>query len=350
MTRSRPFFIACLALGTLTTMACDENVRPRSLVDQFKILAVQVDPPDVGLLSLNRTIRVTSLLVDPTGYDGPVEYAVIACTNYDGVIGCLEEAAMVTETDLENGQLDLTEDEYRAFFSTFVKRGRLETHGRYAEFHQNIEIPFNLYYLMTEYGYTDIEAKVYVLACMDDACPVLDDIDAFLAQDPTAPTGEELLYEISVPDALTSGAPMDRSTLARKSYRVVEMRDSSSNDNPDIAAWELVGCDQVILSDPDTTRTCTLEATIDPDESLQVYAPSPDSTLESQEVAVVRFYSTAGEMTPHSAQFFVNGPMTQSSTFKLYPGEDPEVIDFYLVLMDSRGGLDYVPLGAAIEK
>ncbi len=329
---------------------CEQNVRPRSLVDQFKILAVKVEPPDVGVMGRNRTIRVSALLADPTGGDGPIEYAVVACTNYDGVVGCLEEAALVEESDIENEHLDLSEEEYREFFTTFVKRGRLETHGRHAEFFQDITLPIELNALMAAYGYTQVDARVYVLACLEGACPVLDDIDAFLAGDPAAPTGEELLYEISIPAALTSGAPMEQSALAKKSYRVLQERTDTSNDNPDIDAWELVDCEQLLDAEPQTTRQCSIEASIDPEKSLQVYEPSPDSSLLTQEVAVVRFYSTAGELVPHTAQFFTNGPMTQASTLKLQPGEDPETIDLYLVLIDSRGGVDYLSLEGVIGK
>ncbi len=334
----------------LVLAGCEENVRPRSLVDQFKILAVKVTPPDVGLLNRNHSIHVTTLLADPTGDTGPVEYAVIACTNYDGVVGCLEEAAVVDEADIENQSLDLTEEEYRTFFSTFIRRGRLEVHGRKNEFSVDITLPVELYGLMTAYGYTEVDTKVYVLACYEGACPVMDHIDAFLAGDPSAPSGDTLLYEISVPEALTAGAPMERSALARKAYRVVPQRSESANDNPDLSTWELVGCDELLAGNPDSARSCTVEASIDPDASLQVYQPSPDSSLTSQEVAVIRFYATAGEMVPHTAQYFTNGPMTQTSTLRLQPGEDPDVIDLYIVLIDSRGGLDYLPLDGAITR
>lgn len=337
-----------VSVSALVLFGCEENVRPRSLLDQFKIVAVKVTPPDVGLLNRTHSIHVATLLVDPTGETGPVEYAVIACTNFDGVVGCLEEAAVVDEADIENEEIDLTEEEYRTFFSTFIKRGRLETHGRKNEFSEQITLPVELYGLMAAYGYPEVDARVYVLACYEGACPVMDDIDAFLAGDPSAPSGEELLYAISVPEALTAGAPMEQSALARKAYRVVPQRTDSANDNPDIAAWELVGCEDLLAGDPETARSCTVEATIDADESLQVYEPSPDSSLTSQEVAVIRFYATAGEMVPHTAQFFANGPETQSATLRLQPGEAPDVVDVYLVLIDSRGGLDYLPLEAAI--
>jgi hypothetical protein len=329
--------------ASVACVACDSDERPRSLIDDLKIVAVQIDPPEAQARQLVAPdITVTTLVGSPTPLHETLEYAVIACTSYTGVSGCLEEVALASEEDLENGYLTLDESEYRSFFQQFIRRGAAPADGLSAQFDATFTAPLNYYYLLTEFGYQAIEASAMVLVCREGLCPVLDQIDAYLAGDPAAPSGEELMSIVSTPGLITSGAPISGVAMGRKAYQVSLNDSSNQNHNPGFNYATLGGCDLALQGVEPERRTCTIEVGL-PSTTLETYYPSAGSSVSAQEAVVLRFYTTAGEMKPFSVQLLPSTTTRQSATVQLpAPEETPGEVGLFVVAEDSRAGMGFI--------
>jgi len=281
---------------------------------------------------------VQVLVADPEQQEGFMAYAIIGCTSYSGVIGCLEEVDLVDEADIETEELSLDEEDYQRYFQRFVRAHTYNAQGISSVFDDEFIVPYNYETLILDLGYTEINASVTVLVCRPGLCPIIDELEAYRAGEAGTRSGEELLQIVSHPDTLLSGLPIDGVTLGRKSYRV--SLDTEPNHNPKVEAMVFTGCYEALQSTGEN-RTCQLTVEFDPDVQEDYY-PSTTSTTRTQEAVVVRFYSTAGEMGSYFVQLYSSDPAKAYVNLVLPPvDETPETIAIYAVAVDSRSGLGY---------
>lgn len=323
----------------LSLTACGEDTVTRGSITLRQIVAVVCDDPEVRP---GEDMQVTTLVVDPTPSPAEQDYAIIACTTYTGVTGCLEELEVLEEDDVDpdTGDVTLDEEDYREVITNIVRRGTVSPAGLVSIFSDTITIPVNYTLLLTDYGYTQVDASLFVLMCDQGICPLFDEIDAFLGNQPWALSGPEMLRYLSDPELITAGAPLEGVALGRKNYKVSLKSDRNRNHNPTFT--QVDGTDCLRLFEPMTPGeplACTLSSGLD-SSALEIYALDENNGTQTQEAVVVRYYTTAGTVSPYNVQVYPSSLLQQSTLLSLDTHQAmPSSIAAFAVAVDSRGGM-----------
>lgn len=318
--------------------ACGTDDTVRGTVRLRQLVAIQCEPPEA---LPDERIQVRTMVADPVRPQVTLEYALIACTAYTGVSGCLEEIQVLDEEDVdtETGEVTLDETDYREYVEQFVVRGRIEPTSLATPFEAEFVAPANYAILLTELGYTQVDASLFMLVCDTGLCPMLDEIDAFLAEAEGALQGSELVAQLSDPEMLTAGAPLEGVALGRKNYKVSLRPERNRNHNPQLLQFDASRCHEVYTSG---ITNCKVDAELSSD-SLEVYTLDPSSSTQTQEAVVMRFYTTFGTISPYNIQIYPSSIPQQSSYLTIDEQADlPDQLGLFAVAVDSRGGMSVI--------
>lgn len=318
--------------------ACGTDETVRGTVHLRQLVAIQCEPPEA---LPDERIKVRTMVADPVRPQVTLEYALIACTAYTGVTGCLEEIQVLDEddVDIETGDVTLDETDYREYVEQFVVRGRIEPTSLATPFEAEFVAPANYAILLTEFGYTQVDASLLMLVCDEGLCPILDEIDAFLAHEEAALEGSELVARLSDPELITAGAPLEGVALGRKNYKVSLRSERNRNHNPQLIQFDASRCQEIYASG---ISNCKVDAELSSD-SLEVYTLDPSSSTQTQEAVVMRFYTTFGTISPYNIQIYPSSIPQQSSYLTIQEQAAlPEQLGLFAVAVDSRGGMSVI--------
>lgn len=325
----------CAGLGLLLSSACGEDPVTRGSIQLRQIVAVVCDSPEVRP---GQTMTVNALVADPTPSPFTQDYAVIQCTTYTDVTGCLEELEVLEEDDinLDSGEVILDEEDYREVIDLMVHRGKANPESLVTKFQADLKIPSTFAYFLEEYDSPQIDASFFVMMCNEGGCPIFDDIDAFLAQEPGALSGAEMLRRLSDPNELIAGAPLESAILGRKNYKVTF--NAKLNHNPNFLTVDASDCLN-LFDESTSTNSCALNTSLTSD-SLEIYTYDQSTGTQTQEAVVVRYYTTLGSVSPYSVQIFPSSLYQSSSLLSVEPAHPlPESFGVFAVAVDSRGGM-----------
>ena len=220
-----------LACGLMP--ACSPD-RVRSLVDDLRFVAASVEPPEIAP---GDEISVSWEIADP-GQNRDLQYFFLPCTTYYGFSGCLEAYDLLRNPSYVNDDGTLNEEGYRAYFQTYARRGQTRP-GRLDFTLTTAFAPMLLLGGMVPPGseplptVDEVEGQVSLLVCPGGPCDaLLDELDAYLADEPIDRTGAELLADVST-GAYLADLPFEDNAWAVKSY-LFSLRDPSErNHNPE---------------------------------------------------------------------------------------------------------------------
>lgn len=334
-----------LLTGILALTGCTgEDPVSRGSVTLRQLISVTLDAPEARP---GQTVEIQGLIADPVTPDTPLELAVIACTTFTGVVGCMEEIEVLEEDDieLETGEVSLDPEDYQELMQNIVRRQTILPSSLATSFSVGYEIPLGFTSLLTELEYSQIDASLFVLVCNQGLCPSIGLLDAYLAGDANAPTDEEMLELVSDPELLSSGAPIEGVALGRKNYKVSQRSERNRNHNPELLRLDTSSCMAMLQSQQ--SGSCVLTGELSSD-SLEIYNLSDDSTTQTQEAVVMRFYTTLGTVSPFTVQIYPSSYPMQSTTLQLEFNETlPAQVGLFAVAVDSRGGM--TSLGQVVE-
>lgn len=253
--------------------ACAEGPVEETLVDELRVVAAVAEPPEVGV---GEEVRVQPVVADPQERGGSVLTWV--CTPAGE--GCLEAS----------GPMD-----------RWLHVGRVESPSAAVLAPTEALAPLTLA--------EDVPTTLWVLACEDDLCPVMDLAEADLASG--APSAE-LEAWLADPFAGVSELPLVGVSLAVRSLTVTSRPVEARNTNPRL----MVEAGELEL-DPgaDTALVVTVE------------------DAEGDETAIAYGLATAGG-------FGLPGFLVQdgSAVLQYYAPEFRSEVGLYVVVDDGRGG------------
>lgn len=309
----------------------------RGTVTLRQLIAVTLDAPEARP---GQNVTIQGLVVDPNIPTLPLEIAIISCTTFTGVVGCMEEVEVLEEDDinLDTGEVSLDPEDYAELMQNIVHRQTLESSTLATSFSTAYTIPVAFTTFLTELEYSQVDASLFVLVCDQGKCPSIELMDAYLAGDVNAISHEEMLELVSDPELLLSGASIEGVALGRKNYKISQRNERSRNHNPSLIRLDTSACVPLLTSY--SPGTCTISGELSSD-SLEIYNLSDDSTTQTQEAVVMRFYTTLGSVSPFAVQIYPSSYPMQSTTITLeYTDLLPAQMGLFAVAVDSRGGMD----------
>lgn len=322
----------------LALQGCEADPFVRSQITLRTLVSVEIEPPEARP---GESIQVKATVADPEVSAGSLEWMLVACTAYTGVIGCLEEVEVIDDDDVDpdTGDLNLDDEDIHELVEQFVVRGETFTSALMTQTEASFQAPLNDSLLLTELEATQLDKSLLYLVCNAGTCPIMAEVDAFLARAPGAPTGAELLASLSDPALLTAGAPLEGVAVGRKSYKVSLRSDRNRNHTPRLEGFDASTCAEHLMAG--TLTYCQVQVQL-PAESLEIYQPDPDSTLQVQEGVAVRFYTTLGELSPFSVQVYPSSSPIQTATLSLSAEVTAARLALFAVAVDTRGGMSAI--------
>lgn len=316
--RSRPLGGALAALVALSA-GCGPSFTPSWKVEELRILALTVDPPEVGP---GETATWQALVGLPDGGDQELVYAFIACTPV--VSGCLEltEAVIAAGGDEEAGQL--------AWAATGVRPGLATIEGESLTATGALMKAPTTLLDDAEDPDTGVNAQTTFAVCVAEGCLEEDspaeeaDIAAALGED--APTGVKRL-RISTADA--------------------------PNHNPVLTSLRFEGASTRGEVEPGGTislpadEEVTLTAVLAPGSAERyTFSTTTGQVQERQERPYLRWFTSAGELGDGGASAVItaeDGSGEGSIPFIAPADLGPDgVADLHAVVRDRRGGAAWI--------